>query len=157
MNTNAKDTDDFHTIHVSYVNTNAKDTNDFNTVLVRTLTQRTLLCEHWHKDTSDFNTVFVVWTLAQRTLTISTLSLWEHWHKWHFCVNTDAKDTSALNTVLVWTLTQRAYLCEHWHKGHFCVNTGTCGSELQMCGPKQEKCESYESCVCIAGISACRC
>ena len=34
----------------------------------------------------------------------------------------------------------------------------SCGSEFQMWGPKQDKkCESHESCVCIAGFSACGC
>ena len=33
----------------------------------------------------------------------------------------------------------------------------SCGSEFQMWGPKQNKHESHDSCVCIAGFSACGC
>ena len=31
------------------------------------------------------------------------------------------------------------------------------GSEFQMWGPKQERCGSHESCVCIVGFPACGC
>ena len=33
----------------------------------------------------------------------------------------------------------------------------SCGSELQMWGPKQEKVRIHESCVCIVGFSVCVC
>ena len=33
----------------------------------------------------------------------------------------------------------------------------SCGRKFQMWGPKQERCESHKSCVCIVGFPACGC